>query len=863
MELERSNLNVIGDIVADYIAPPFLCALWAAASGYIRATNSPQVASPAITPDLYLQKIVESGTTLGFLVPSFLKAWASDSDSVQTIKKLKGILWGGGPLHPEIGASLCREGVTLWQVAGATEYGFITCVGDAPAEGYEYFRFLPEISSTFLPEEGLPGVYELVVKDDERHHIAVVNTELDGVPAYSTNDLLEQHPNNPELFRIVGRKDDQIILSNGEKGHSVKYLPNLANQNPNIATAENIISMNPHVKTVLMFGRGYPSNGILIDPTSHEEAEKLGPVSNAQTTMPPHTRGFQRSRCSFSVILIYTQRLPFERGIQAIILASPTKPFTYTAKGTPRKGAILVEYDSEIKAMYQAIQHSSQTDIPIPLGSSREGGWTPEENLVFVREVVRNVMTRAKDMGDDDDIFRCGCDSLQETYIRNTILHALRKVTPTGNVGKVPLSFVYQHPTVRALAVFSGQVSRHESNVAIDLEPERRKRLQDFVARYTQNWPVHQPSEANPMDERILLTGSTGGPGSQLLVQLITMPSVSRMTSRERHLEAFRDRGNDLTLLNSKKVIFVEGDTAVDGFNVKPDLFDEIRNSVTTIIHTAWQVDFNLSLMSFESAIGGVRRMIDLALKSPHATPPSIMFTSSVGTVKPSADIPPVAEGPVTDLALVDASGYGESKWVSERILWTGGQATALQPVVVRVGQLSGGPNGSWNVKEWFPALISASQVVGGLPENAGLVSFLPIHVAASTLIELRHTSNQFAHLVHPRPVTWTLIIQLIASALDVPVISYDEWLSRLEALSGTEEKFLRITGLHLLEFYRASATPNHVQLVGSREAMGMTSYETKLTVAEAPSLSHVPPLGKEGVNSWIDNWRGKGELQS
>ena len=84
-----------------------------------------------------------------------------------------------------------------------------------------------------------------------------------------------------------------------------------------------------------------------------------------------------------------------------------------------------------------------------------------------------------------------------------------------------------------------------------------------------------------------------------------------------------------------------------------------------------------------------------------------------------------MTEAPFTDLNYVNTSGYSESKWVSERILWTAGQQTSLRPVIVRVGQLSGGLNGNWNVREWFPALVRASQVVGGAPGNKGVCIYL------------------------------------------------------------------------------------------------------------------------------------------
>lgn len=37
------------------------------------------------------------------------------------------------------------------------------------------------------------------------------------MPAFATGDLFARHPSSPELWRVAGRKDDQIMHSNGEK----------------------------------------------------------------------------------------------------------------------------------------------------------------------------------------------------------------------------------------------------------------------------------------------------------------------------------------------------------------------------------------------------------------------------------------------------------------------------------------------------------------------------------------------------------------------------------------------------------------------------------------------------------------------
>ena len=58
--------------------------------------------------------------------------------------------------------------------------------------------------------------------------------------------------------------------------------------------------------------------------------------------------------------------------------------------------------------------------------------------------------------------------------------------------------------------------------------------------------------------------------------------------------------------------------------------FHVIKESLLTN-SLAWRVDFNLSLQSFETAIHGVRCLVDFSLESPLKIPPKIVFLSSVG----------------------------------------------------------------------------------------------------------------------------------------------------------------------------------------------------------------------------------------
>ena len=60
----------------------------------------------------------------------------------------------------------------------------------------------------------------------------------------------------------------------------------------------------------------------------------------------------------------------------------------------------------------------------------------------------------------------------------------------------------------------------------------------------------------------------------------------------------------------------------------------EVRERSLTSIITAWRVDFNVTLLSFEPLISGARNLLDLALNSPQPGGPRALFVSSVSSMR-------------------------------------------------------------------------------------------------------------------------------------------------------------------------------------------------------------------------------------
>lgn len=88
------------------------------------------------------------------------------------------------------------------------------------------------------------------------------------------------------------------------------------------------------------------------------------------------------------------------------------------------------------------------------------------------------------------------------------------------------------------------------------------------------------------------------------------------------------------------------------------------------IIHNAWRLDFNLSLPSFETHVRGLRNLIDLARSSRYASSLRFLFTSTIASAQSwnASEKGPYPECVITDASYAVGMGYGEGKYVSERV---------------------------------------------------------------------------------------------------------------------------------------------------------------------------------------------------
>ncbi|KAK1220933.1 hypothetical protein PQX77_016273 [Marasmius sp. AFHP31] len=835
------------------------------------------------TPENSLEAFERTSTNATMIFPTFLQIWSKNPADVKRLAKLEYVVLTGGPLDVESGDALIREGVQLRTIYGGTEFGQINHLRGRPGDEkeWQYMEFNESRVGVRWLDAGGSNRGEIVLLHTETHVPAISNlpedvaqkftntthheaTEVDNwvkgdnttplidektnlVKGYSTNDVWERHSTKPWLFKLVGRVDDVLIHSSGEK-----TVP---------GPMEKIIMESPHVKGAIIFGHGRPQPGVLIEPlTTHmsliELRNAVWPQIDAANAIAP---AFSR---------IYKEM---------IISTSEGRPLARTPKDTVIRKMSIKEYEGEIDDLYETIESNASSGS----GSGHidpPSTWTPPDVEQWIIDQAFDILPSSSHRLDPTtDLFDWGFDSLSATILRLRLVGALRgSEGKQSKVSKINQGTIYVYRSVRALADFVCSDSEDQSGGVDDgaegeVEEHIRK-MEAMISKYSTGFDNNDQdiimSPPSSLDtNNILLTGSTGSLGSRLLHDLLLPPSTQTIyvlnrspspSAGTKHHQKFLDQNLDVHLLtlNSHRIVYLT-------LGVDP-----LPTDISLVIHNAWNLDFNLSLDGFEDNVRDLRGLIDHVRSLGVGV--KFLFTSSISTAHSwngngEAGFPEKT----MDARYAVGSGYGEAKYVCERILNNSG----IPATTFRIGQITGS---AWAETDWFPILVRSSLELGVLPDAVGVVSWIPSHTVSSTILDigLNPTHTPIVNLVHPHPVRWSDVIFEVKSALqdqghkDLKIVPYTEWFRLLEQKaeaaaggSGASAGLDKIPAIKLLHFYRSQSTAD-----ASNRDLHNTEGEAvdlqDLIIENAKSLSgnfkSAPPIGREDVRGWMRYWVGK-----
>jgi hypothetical protein len=132
-----------------------------------------------------------------------------------------------------------------------------------------------------------------------------------------------------------------------------------------------------------------------------------------------------------------------------------------------------------------------------------------------------------------------------------------------------------------------------------------------------------------------------------------------------------------------------------------------------------------------------------------------------------------------------------------------------------------------------------------------------------SRIIDSAPDAHTF-HIVHPRGVPFNTLIASAASSLNVPLVPYPEWLSRLteahnsQSFSASELERAQEANpaLALFSFFQSA------RVGPDWEPLGVARLDTARAVRVSNILAKdAKPLGEENVRKWMSAWRASGFL--
>ncbi|KAF7305562.1 PKS-PP domain-containing protein [Mycena chlorophos] len=748
----------------------------------------------APTPGAVMLETKRSKANGIFVVPIFLVRWAQNPEDVAHLASMSFVSYSGGPLAESVGDFLVSKGVPLLSLYGGTEFGAANVYPPLPTKDWSWIEFSPSLKTRWLP-----------VGDN-----------------------------------TVARFDDVLTLSNGEK-----HVP---------GAMEQLVSTSPLVSGALMFGRGREQLGILVEPTA---ANAIDPGDEVQLA--------QFRNQLWSVVEEANGLAPaFARLYKEMILVTrKEKPMSRAPKGTVIRGATLKEYELEINALYETLgtSHGHATgagsDIAPPTS------WSAASLEPWLLAHASSLQLSSTKINPATDLFQQGFDSLGATFLRHRIVGALRAGKLQTAVAKISQNFVYEKSSILGLArALEVLVAGYDADT--DGDTSRKHAIEEMIKVYSAGLDAELTPKGTSTSVDgavVMLTGSTGGLGSHILDLLLRDDKIAKVYAfnrpntkpmMDRQKTTFQDRGLDVEALASSKVIFLEGDSTQSDLGLSDEVLVELKENLTMIVHNAWTLDFNRTLASFSPHIQSTRTLVDLARSTQHMT--RILLTSSIASVHgwdPSRG--PVPEEPMLDAQVAVGTGYGEGKYVAERIL----AASKIPFTTLRIGQLTGSHStGTWSTSDWVPALVKSSITLGAFPSYPnGTISWLPPDAVAQAIVDLATLCGTESekiptvlNLVHPQPVGWDLAFGAMAELAGLPSVPIAEWVGKIE--SASVDDIENIPAIKLLDFLQSAIN-------GS----GDVQFATDLAQKASPAMKALAqkPLALEDAKKWMDYWKGIG----
>ena len=297
---------------------------------------------------------------------------------------------------------------------------------------------------------------------------------------------------------------------------------------------------------------------------------------------------------------------------------------------------------------------------------------------------------------------------------------------------------------------------------------------------------------------RVFLTGATGFLGAFLLDALLsrTEAEIHCLVRPRKAVDADPAAPVRANLQRyglwqpgrAERIVPVVGDLSKPLLGMAEEDFHALARSLDLVIHNGAAVNLIYPYAGLKPAnVNGTREVLRLACL--YKTKP-VHYVSTNGIFPPGT---PLCEEDVDLDALAEAreDGYGQSKWVAEKLVWEAA-GRGLPVAVYRPGNISGhSTSGASNPRDFQGALIVESLRLGKAPQLDGWrMEMTPVDFVSHAICHLAGEPGalgQVFHLVDPNPVPAERVFAWLEE-LGYPLerLDYPDW---LEALRESPEE--------------------------------------------------------------------------
>ncbi|MDQ3377582.1 MAG: thioester reductase domain-containing protein, partial [Actinomycetota bacterium] len=388
----------------------------------------------------------------------------------------------------------------------------------------------------------------------------------------------------------------------------------------------------------------------------------------------------------------------------------------------------------------------------------------------------------------EDDFFDLGGHSLAAAQLSSRV--------EEGFGVHISMPMFMRNPTVRGLCDAIEAIQNGTSNEMARLSPDE---LRAEVVLDVEITPESASGAKSLRDAKnVFLTGATGFLGAFLLDELLSTTQARihclvRPRDGEEPLETIRANLRSYGLGDaalSERVAAVVGDLGEPLLGMSDEDFDALAREVEVVIHAAAAVNLVYPYSALKAAnVGGTHEVLRLAAR--HAAKPvhyvstSGVFPANVGLCEEDVDL--------DSLAGTQENGYGQSKWVAEKLVWESAER-GLPVSVYRPGNVSGhSVTGASNPRDSVGAMISGSLRLGAAPEvDGGRMEMTPVDFVAAAIARLASEPDAIGgvyHLANPDPPPAATVFDLLEE-LGYPLERwpYDEWNAALKAAPHSED---------------------------------------------------------------------------